>query len=303
MRSSRLFIAAAAALVLGIAAVAVRSEHRSVVAGEEKSADQPLQAAMNLPATPSPSEHIIANAYPEISSEPVAPGSSSAGAEFVSTEAASPPDETSSAVETAHEQQPEDIHYYNGRDPNAQPREIYHLSLAGKGNLPSGYEATGDFQLTEEGWTLTPPEAGEEENPRIAMFESPAIQLNFESNAVNPLWKERSPDGTEVLVEVSLSQDGHTWTDWMPTTSGHYEGDMSPTYPDGRPNPNYGYTLGDMTFYGLKRFQFFRFAMTLYSETADAPVVSDFRLFYQDSTMGDTSMAQEEQTEPTGATP
>ncbi len=229
---------------------------------------------------------------PEVPRRPFATTPRNEPASAASPEAAAPPPDESTTASATDADAPEDTHYYNGMDPDLQPRKILHITLAGMRTVPDGYETTGDFHLAQGGWTLAPPAPGEEARPRIAMIESPPLTLDFQSNAVNPLWKEVSPDGTEVLVEVSLSQDGANWTDWMPTTSGHYEGGVSPTFPDGRPNPNYGYTLGDMTFYGLTRFQFFRYAVTMYSETDETPVVSDFRLFYQDSTMGDADLVQ-----------
>ncbi len=191
------------------------------------------------------------------------------------------------------EEDKEPTHTYNGMDPEMQPRDIMRFSFAGLGVIPADYRVEGqDLLLTDAGLTLNPPKPGDEDLPRSGMLESPPVMLNFNSNAVNPMWKEHSPEGTEVLVEIALSPDGEHWTDWFPTTGAHTAGEISETYPDGRPNPNYGYVLGDMTFYGLKQYQFFKYALTLYSETGESPVVSDFQLFYQDSTMGEGSLVE-----------
>jgi hypothetical protein len=86
---------------------------------------------------------------------------------------------------------------------------------------------------------------------------------------------------------VAASPDGENWTSWYPTTGAHMDGEISPTYPDGSPNPNYGFILGDTAFFGNGLYTYFKYSVTLYSETKEAPVVSNFRLYYQDSTMGD----------------
>lgn len=188
---------------------------------------------------------------------------------------------------------PEPVHYYNGMNPEDQPRAFFDMSFQGLDAFPPGFEITGnDIRLSDAGFTLAPPAPGEEDLPRSGMVESPPYSLDFLSNAMNPMWKESSPDGTEVLVEISLSPDGEYWTDWFPTTGAHTAGDIEPYFPDGRPNPNYGYERGSMVFYGLEQFEFFRFAVTMYSESGASPVVSDFRMFYQDSTMGEGALAQ-----------
>jgi hypothetical protein len=290
--SSKGFAAAALAFFVVIALVygITRNRDASIVV-DGNAGEQAAKAAPQAPPPEDLNARDLAGTTTPPPPPPVAIDEPTTAVEVAAAET-----ETTTVVAAAEE--PEPVHYHNGLDPNQQPRDFVHMTFTA-GALPAGFEASGTYELTPAGITLPPATPGDKK-PRMAMVESPTLPLNFPSNAVNPLWKENSPDGTEVLVEVALSPDGEKWTDWMPTTSGHYEGEMSPTYPDGRPNPNYGYTAGDMTFYGLKQFQYFRYAMTLYSENEASPVVSDFRLFYQDSTMGDGQIAQPGAPEPTG---
>jgi len=300
MRSSTKLLALGATGVV-LAALLIQGNIETLPAGDAQSTVRTTVRAAEESAT-RPAPRASGEWVPpeDVPREVAAAAEAAARAKDSTTTSTLRDEATSEALASITDPKPERTHYYNGQDPNQQPRDVFHEGFAGMNRLPTGYEATGDFVLSPDGLTIKGATAGEDGKPRMAMIESPAIPLKFQSNAVNPLWKEVSPEGTEVLVEVSLSEDGQTWTDWMPTTSGHYEGDMSPTYPDGRPNPNYGYTLGDMTFYGLKRFQYFRYAMTLYSDTNKSPLVSDFRLFYQDSTMGDTEVANATQPEQPG---
>lgn len=186
----------------------------------------------------------------------------------------------------------EPINWYNGMNPEDQPRTSFDQSFANLASYPDGFKVVGeDVRLSGAGWTLAAPSAGEEDVPRSGMIESPVLPLEFGSNAMNAMWREDSPEGTEVLVEIALSPDGKHWTDWFPTIGGHLPQEIPPTYPDGSPNPNHGYEQGDMVFWGLKQYTHFKYAITLYSESTASPIVSDFRMFYQDSTMGEGALA------------
>ncbi len=182
----------------------------------------------------------------------------------------------------------EPINWFNGMNPEDQPRAFHRLGFEGLRSYPPGYTVTGEeMRLSDGGWTLAPPTAGEEEAPRSSMVESPVFELDFPSNSITPIWKETSPEGTEVLVEVAASPDGRNWTSWYPTTGAHTAGAISRTDRHGKPNPNYGYTRGDMVFLGVGLYRYYKYNMMLYSEVENSPTVSDFALYYQDSTMGD----------------
>lgn len=189
---------------------------------------------------------------------------------------------------------PEPVHWYNGMDPESQPRSFHRVSFAHRQTYPEGFLITGDdVRLTDAGWTLAPPKQGEEALPRSGMIESPVIPTDFPSNAITPFWKEVSPDGTEILIELAASPDGEHWTSWFPTTGAHMDGEILQfNEVTGEPNPNYGYTLGDMVFFGVRQFRYYKYTMLLYSETADSPVLSDFTIYQQDSTLGDGHLVE-----------
>lgn len=184
---------------------------------------------------------------------------------------------------------PEPINYYNGMDPESQPRSFHRTSFRNLDKFPAGFTLTGDYlRLSAQGWTLAPPTEGEEDLPRSGMVESPVFELDFPSNALSSLWKEDVPAGTDVLVELAASPDGVNWTDWYPTTGEHVDDEPVQFNEDtGEPNPNYGYTFGDVAFFGLGKYKYYKYNLMLYSETGDSPVLSDLAIYQQDSTMGD----------------
>jgi len=267
-------------IIVGAACLAVLAALMAVVLRTPEPAPQ---------APPTRREVAVAEPAPVVA-EPVvaAPEPEPAPAEAAPVEAEVVEEE----APVSDEDYVEPINWYNGMNPEDQPRTYFDQSFSNLTAYPDGFKVEGDdMRLVGAGWTLAPPSAGEEDKPRSAMVESPAMPLEFGSNAMNAMWREDSPEGTEVLVEIALSPDGKNWTDWFPTIGGHLPQEIPATYPDGRPNPNYGYEQGDMVFWGLKQYSHFKYAITLYSETTAAPVVSDFRMFYQDSTMGEGSLA------------
>lgn len=169
-------------------------------------------------------------------------------------------------------------------DPEHQPRKFFVMEFNNLYELPEGYTLE-NLQLTERGIELLPPKPGEENTPRYGVLYSPPIEMDFASNAISPLWREELPEGTDIFVEVSVSPDGENWGIWHPITP-DADSEIREFYPDGRPNPNYGYTPGGVLCWGLRQWKYFRFKITLYSEVKDSPILSGFRLFYQDSTLG-----------------
>lgn len=203
------------------------------------------------------------------------------------------PDEVIEEPIVEYEDDIEPVNFYNGMDPEDQPRAFDRASFVGLSSIPKGFVITGDAILTKQGWSLKPPATGQEDAPRSGMIESPVYQLEFPSNALSSGWKEVSPPGTEVLIEIAASPDGKNWTDWYPTTGAHMDGEISEynevTF---EKNPNYGYTLGDMVFFGVGKYQYYKYSMMLYSENPSAPLVSNFYVYLQDSTMGDGYMVE-----------
>ncbi|MGB9691357.1 MAG: hypothetical protein ACPL7D_04235 [Candidatus Sumerlaeaceae bacterium] len=179
-------------------------------------------------------------------------------------------------------------------DPENQPRAFMAMDFRNLESPPPGYRLE-NVVLSPEGFTLAPPEPGKENVPRIGIIESSPHMMDFFSNAVAPLWKEQLPDGTDLFVEMSVSPDGIHWGPWQwVEIDEDSAGQISPTYPDGRPNPNYGYTPGTMLAWGLTQWGYVRYRVRLYSEGPASPVLSAFRLFYQDSTLGEGQVATPE---------
>ncbi|MCX7625734.1 MAG: hypothetical protein N2Z21_05940 [Candidatus Sumerlaeaceae bacterium] len=179
-------------------------------------------------------------------------------------------------------------------DPENQPRAFMTMDFRNLETPPPGYRLE-NVVLSPEGFTLPPPEPGKENQPRMGVIESPPQMFDFFSNAVAPLWKENLPDGTDMFVEMSVSPDGIHWGPWQWVEIDEDSiGQISPTYPDGRPNPNYGYTPGTMLAWGLTQWGYVRYRVRLYSEGPASPVLSAFRLFYQDSTLGEGRVATPE---------
>jgi hypothetical protein len=176
-------------------------------------------------------------------------------------------------------------------NPEEQPRKHHLLSFRDLDQLPAGYVLSG-IRLTDQGFQLDPPKPGEEGVPRIGTLESPPFQLEFPSNAVSPLWKEDLPEGTTLFLEVAVSPDGENWSLWHPIEPDDDAGTIAEFYPDGRPNPNAGFTAGGLLFWGNRQWTFYRFRATLSSEVPQSPTFSGFHLFYQDSTLGQGHLAE-----------
>ena len=177
-------------------------------------------------------------------------------------------------------------------DPEDQPRNFFVLDFMEISDLPEGYTLE-DLEFTQDGIKLKPLTPGEEARPRYGVLHSPVLEMDFPSNAVSPLWRQDvTEEGTSVFIEVAVSPDGDNWGLWQPV---HYDDDAGqPTefYPDGSPNPNYGYTPGGVLCWGMSQYNYFRFRATLYSETEESPSLTGFRLFYQDSTLGKGHVAE-----------
>lgn len=189
-------------------------------------------------------------------------------------------------IETAIPVEPEQTSF----DPEDQPRTFFLMDFSGLSELPDGFTQE-DLEITDKGITLKPLAEGEEAKPRYGVLHSPPEEMQFPSNAVSPLWKQEVSDGTSVFIEVSVSPDGESWGLWHPINYDEDGGQPAEYYPDGSPNPNFGYTPGGVLCWGMAQFRQFRYRATLYSETNDSPVFSGFRLFYQDTTLGEGHIA------------
>jgi hypothetical protein len=150
--------------------------------------------------------------------------------------------------------------------------------------------------LTEDGITLGP--AGVDEattdgspTPRVGTFESPPLALVAASNLVAPNWKEKLPANANVQIELSCSADQNEWTEWFPISRSDDE--VSPTYPDGAPNPNYGNTPGTHVAFGLHLYPYARYRVTLAASGVESPVFQQIRLYHTDGTGGNGVLANQ----------
>lgn len=179
-------------------------------------------------------------------------------------------------------------------DPEKQPRAFKSQDFRNLTSIPAGF-TVDNLELSNEGFRLQPPKPGEENSPRMGTLESPVDMFEFPSNAVSPLWLEKLPEGTDIFVEVSVSPNGADWGMWhWIEPDEHGLGAISETYPDGSPNPNYGYIPGSQMAWGLTQWTYVRYRVTLYADggVEDTPVLSAFRLYYQDSTLGEGHLAE-----------
>jgi hypothetical protein len=154
---------------------------------------------------------------------------------------------------------------------------------------------------TEEGLKLGPTAIDTETTdgspaPRIGTIESPALTLVAASNLVAPNWKEILPETSNIKVELSCSADQNDWTEWFPIDRGDNE--MSPTYPDGAPNPNYGNTPGTHVAFGLKLYPYVRYRLTLASTSQESPIFQQMRLYHVDGTGGNGVLADQAPPDP-----
>lgn len=117
-----------------------------------------------------------------------------------------------------------------------------------------------NVQVTPNGLTLAP---GAEKGT----IESPTMVLQMPSSTTAFLWKQDVPKGSGVKVEMAVSADNQSWSPWYPVDD--MGDDINPLYPDGSPNPNYGYVPGTYVSLGLDLVPFIRYRMTLLQNCSD----------------------------------
>jgi hypothetical protein len=176
-------------------------------------------------------------------------------------------------------------------NPEQQPRAFMTTDFRDLAGLPTGFKLE-NVELTADGFQLKPAAAGAENDPRMGTIESAPQIFDFQSNAVTPMWKENLPDQTDMFIEVSVSPDGQNWGAWQwIDVDEDSVGQIAEFYPDGTPNPNYGYIPGSTMVWGLTQYQYVRYRIQLYSETGESPTLGAFRFYYQDSTLGEGHLA------------
>lgn len=123
----------------------------------------------------------------------------------------------------------------------------------------AGYKMN-NVKITDQGVTL-------EDGATNGVLESPPMVLKLPSSMVAPLYKQEVPKGASVKIEASISGDNQTWSAWYPIEdSGN---DISPVYPNGTPNPNYGYVPASYINLGLSLAGFVKYRATLSTSGGD----------------------------------
>ncbi|MFH0792738.1 MAG: hypothetical protein V2A74_01755 [bacterium] len=150
--------------------------------------------------------------------------------------------------------------------------------------LDEGGELDG-VVLTDKGLQLDP-QFDPGEGPRIGTYTSPPLEPEFLVNAAGPQWKEEIPKETTLQIELSFSLEGQNWTQWYRVEVDPH-GAPEQYYPDGRPNPNFGYVIGNLIIpgTGTERFAYYRYRLILSSgQSSVSPTLTNLRLTYMDST-------------------
>lgn len=173
-------------------------------------------------------------------------------------------------------------------DPEQQPRGFWMEDFRGAGSPPADIRLEG-VVMTARGIELAPDAPRDKEGARRGTIESSGVAMEFPFNNMSPLWMEEVPPGTTVRVEASASPDGVAWTPWESAVIG--EEQVSPTYPDGRPNPNFGFQPGGILLSGEGLYTHLRYRITLVSATGESPAVGAIRFYIQDNTLGEGRLA------------
>jgi hypothetical protein len=160
----------------------------------------------------------------------------------------------------------------------------YHVDdFRSTGKAFEGYKFDG-LKQTADGITLADRDPNSS-GTRSGVLESPSLKLEFPSNLVGPIWRTKMPEGTELKMEVAVSADGKDWSPWF-TCEADDGAAPEPNYPDGRPNPNYGATIGTHVGTGLKLYPYVRYRLTMSSGTEQSPLLQELRLYHVDATAG-----------------
>lgn len=157
-----------------------------------------------------------------------------------------------------------------------------------KMSLRDGAESFASFKM--EGLEATPDGIKLTDGPgvdglRKGILESPPMPLEHASNMVAPIWKGANPEGSNTKVEMQVVQGGKA-SPWYEVELNDEA--VSPNYPDGRPNPNYGASVGSPLGFGLELYDKVRYRVTLTAPTgADSPVIEEMNVYHADSTHGE----------------
>jgi len=151
--------------------------------------------------------------------------------------------------------------------------------------LPHGYESDS-VNLTDKGISLS--KTSKDEESRYGKLISAPYRLNFKPNAIQPHWMCHVVDGNKVFLEVSLSNDGNDWQDWLIIEENtNLENIQSVTV--GKLVHDTNFMTGKLIDVESGNSEFIRFRVTLFSENQTSPLFESFKLNYMGTSNADQS--------------
>lgn len=150
-------------------------------------------------------------------------------------------------------------------------------------NTPVADYKMENMEITAEGIRLSPP-VNPDDPARVGVVESPGLPLMHPSNSVVPLWRSEEPDNTSMQVEIAVSADNKDWSRWYHLEAGHEE--ISPTFPDGSPNPNFGAKGAVPVGFGMALYPYVKYRVSMSSNNPNSPVLQAMDFYHNDTTDG-----------------
>jgi len=168
----------------------------------------------------------------------------------------------------------------------ATEMEDLRIDFDGSSRLPG---SMAQLAMTPEGLVLTSLLAPDVEG----VYDSGPIASPFPFTAVGPHWVVDTPEGTDFRLELSTSPDGLEWSEFNEV---HVDPHLEPTefMPDGRPNPNFGHTMGGLRFRsrGDGAYVRYRAILSRAAGVTETPVLQHLTLTFIDSRLpsGDSEL-------------
>lgn len=161
--------------------------------------------------------------------------------------------------------------------------DIYFADFTNLSQLPEDL-VIENLNLTDNGFELSPTQK-EERKIRTGFLISSPIKMDYPCNEIKSAWIEKIPEGTDILLELSLSADGNKWSEWQPIKL--YTGD---DYPMEEIGANDEFTFGADFGRGRVLWLFFKYKITFTSENDSTPVFSKIKFLFRDTTHGSGEM-------------
>ena len=83
-------------------------------------------------------------------------------------------------------------------------------------------------------------------SPQTGFYESTPMTADIAFNAVGVHWFETASGSGSIEVYCSVENEGGHWTDWIPVPREEDLEGAAPSFPDGRANPFFGETIGNL---------------------------------------------------------